>query len=649
MVNFDYTGEDQKLFELISRIKDYIKAPQVCTPSEWVEQNLFFPDGPMAGQPMKLDNFQKGMIDAINEDKIKIVFMTSAQIGKTTVLNGMLFYKSAIEGGNAGVAQATGGETDNWLKGKIIPMIESSPAMQDIVVERNARDSSFNSKRIDLKSGGIWYMMSLNNPTHLRGKTLPLILMDEVEAVEDSDEGSPISLAQKRATTFQDEARIVVCSTPNTKYGPINKEFLASDQRFYMVDCPHCGHSHRITFKDCIKFDMIKENGKEIPDSETAVQICPECSETITDIQRARMIHNGKWVAHNPGSSSIGFHISALYSPRASVKQIVEDYKDHRARFDVKSFYNTVLGEVWNDGNEDIETHVIDTLRQPIGLDSIPDDVLFLTAGVDQQKDRLECTVMGHAPNKLYILSHRSFHGQNLELHGDPAYTALYKFLKLRFTTESGRILTMARCNIDSGNGRATKIVYAFAQKWNNIKAIKGASKVDAPLIPPKSSTSGGYELWLLGVNEGKNKIREILVQNINDTEDPVIELILSDDLPDDYADQLMAEEVKKVGQARRWVPRQGAGRNEALDTFCYGLAARFQVQNMNQWDYWFKVKSKAEQNLEKRLTRDEIEESTETDNKYEHGVNVVEPKVEKAKPRQRQRPPQRPRTQRRF
>lgn len=639
---FNPVVERMKIKNIIQRVSKYIKAPEVCKPSEWVERNLYFPDGPMANQPMKLDNFQKGMIDSINEGKVKIIFMTSAQIGKTTVLNGMLFWKSAIEGGNVGIAQATGKEVSNWLNSKIRPMIEVSPVMKDLVASKADRDKSNNESRIDLMNGGTWFMMSLGSPTHLRGKTLPMILMDEVEGAEESEEGSPINLAAKRATTFQEEARLIICSTPNTQYGPINKEFEASDKRYFMVDCPHCGHNHRITFKECIKFNMIRENSREIPDVDSAVQICPSCKETITDIQRTRMIHNGKWVATNPNSSSIGFHISALYSPRNSVKGIVEEYKQARATMDNKSFYNTVLGEPWSEGNENIELHVVDSLREPIGLENIPDDVMFLTAGVDQQKDRLETTMFGHAKNKIYVLAHKIIHGQNLELHNDPAYKSLYNYIRLPFTTCTGRKLTLARVNMDSGNGRATKVIYSFAQKWNNIKPIKGASKVDAPFIPPKSSKSGGYELWMIGVNEGKNKIRQIITANVNESATPEMELILSDDLPDDYVEQLMSEEVVKTGNARRWVIRKGGGRNECLDTFVYGLAARFQVLNTSNWGFWEKLKDKNEK--AEQITQEEIDKSVETG-----VVNYVDIKPEKPKVQRPQRPQRpRPTTQRR-
>ncbi|MFG0514935.1 phage terminase large subunit family protein, partial [Kluyvera intermedia] len=169
-----------KIKKILQTAKRFVLPPPDYTPSEWVEQYLKFPDGPYTGQPMKLFEFQKGMIDVIKENKRKIVFETSAQIGKTTILNGILFYKSATDPGNAGVLQSTGKETTQWLSGKIRPMIDESEEMQRIVTDKNDRNAVNNTSQIQLRAGGFWYFMSLNSPSHLRGKTLPLMLLDEV-------------------------------------------------------------------------------------------------------------------------------------------------------------------------------------------------------------------------------------------------------------------------------------------------------------------------------------------------------------------------------------------------------------------------------------------------------------------------------------
>lgn len=375
---------NKKLMRILRNAKTFIMPPPDYTPSEWVEHNLIFPDGPYSGQSMKLYEFQKEMIDVVKERKKKIVMMTSAQIGKTTILNGVLFYKSATDPGNAGVLQSTGKETTQWLSGKIRPMIDASEEMQKIVTDKNDRNAVNNTSQIQLRNGGFWYFMSLNSPSHLRGKTLPLLLLDEVDAVEtDTEEGNPIMIAEQRATTFGDEARVFICSTPTGRYGAINTQYETSDKRIYHVPCPSCGHSHELIWEN-VKFEWIKQDGKSVPDPDSAYIQCPECEHHFTEGERARAIKHGEWIQTNPESNVAGFHVSRLYSPMSSIKSVVEDFKQAFQTFSLSTFYNTVLGLPFDDLNEELESSKLEALKTEIGIRNIPEDTMFITAGVDQ-------------------------------------------------------------------------------------------------------------------------------------------------------------------------------------------------------------------------------------------------------------------------
>lgn len=581
----------QKLLSILINAQKYILPPPILKPSEWVKTNLNWPDGIKVGRPMELFSFQEQMIDVINEKKRKIVFMTSAQIGKTTVLNGILFFKTATNPGNAGVLQASAALTSEWLSGKIRPMIEASPTMLRIVTDKNDRNSVNNTKQIQLRSGGFWYFMSLNSPSHLRGKTLPLMLLDEVDAVStESDEGNPIMIAEQRATTFGDDARIIICSTPTGKHGAINKEYEASDKRKFHIACPKCGHSHEMIWES-VKFKWKTIEGKQVPNPESAKYHCPECDHAFSEGDRARAVKHGQWVITNPDSNIAGFHINRLYSPMSTIKAIVEDFSAAYQKFSVSTFYNTVLGIPFDELNEDVELSKIEALKTDISIENIPDDTLFLTAGVDQQQDRLEITTFGNSQNKVYILDHRSFYDINVNLIESKAYKELLAFVKAPFKTISGRRVPMARVNIDSGNGQATKTVYKFASTWSNIKAIKGHNVVDAPYIPIKVSKVGGYELHMIGVNQGKNIVRELVNRNTkaNIHKSEILE-ISSTGVPDDYSEQLMSEQLQKSGNTVRWVKKPGAVRNEGLDTFVYGYAARRQVADEIKWHEWRKM-----------------------------------------------------------
>ncbi|MCK3083969.1 phage terminase large subunit family protein [Escherichia coli] len=583
-----------KLKKIIKASKIFIMPPADYTPSEWVEQNLIFPDGPYADQPMRLFEFQRGMIDAIKGNKKKIVLMTSAQIGKTTILNGVLFYKSAIDPGNAGVLQSTAKETTQWLSGKIKPMIDASEEMQKIVTDKNDRNAVNNTSQIQLRNGGFWYFMSLNSPSHLRGKTLPLLLLDEVDAVDtDTEEGNPIMIAEQRATTFGSDARIFISSTPTGKYGAINTQYEASDRRKFHIDCPHCGRSHELVWEN-IKFDWIKHDGKSVPDPETTRLECPSCNEAISEAQRARALANGNWIVTNPEADTAGFHVSRLYSPMSSIKSVVQDFKNAYQTFSLSTFYNTVLGLPFDDLNEDVEISKLNELKTDISIRNIPEDCLFLTAGVDQQQDRLEVTLMGHNERTVYILAHRSFMTMNAEVIDSPAYKELLAYVKAPFRTALGRKVPLAWVNVDSSNGRATKTIYRFCSQWTNLKAIKGASSVDAPYVPTKITKTGGYELYMIGVNQGKNLVRELLNRSVKSGNTPV-RVEISDDVPDDYCEQLMSEELKRSGNTVRWVIKQGGVRNEGLDCFNYGYCARLQVLEKIKFHEWRKLAAKSD------------------------------------------------------
>ncbi len=617
---------NKKLMRILRNAKTFIMPPPDYTPSEWVEHNLIFPDGPYSGQPMKLYEFQKEMIDVVKERKKKIVMMTSAQIGKTTILNGVLFYKSATDPGNAGVLQSTGKETTQWLSGKIRPMIDASEEMQKIVTDKNDRNAVNNTSQIQLRNGGFWYFMSLNSPSHLRGKTLPLLLLDEVDAVEtDTEEGNPIMIAEQRATTFGDEARVFICSTPTGRYGAINTQYETSDKRIYHVPCPSCGHSHELIWEN-VKFEWIKQDGKSVPDSDSAYIQCPECEHHFTEGERARAIKHGEWIQTNPESNVAGFHVSRLYSPMSSIKSVVEDFKQAFQTFSLSTFYNTVLGLPFDDLNEELESSKLEALKTEIGIRNIPEDTMFITAGVDQQQDRLEITLMGHNEKTVYILDHRSFMTMNAEVVESPAYKELLAYVRAPFKTPSGRKVPVAWVNVDSSNGRATKTIYRFCSQWTNLKAIKGSSSVDAPYVPTKITRTGGYELYMIGVNQGKNLVRELLNRTVKSPNTTPVRVEISDDVPDDYCEQLMSEELKRSGNTVRWVIKQGGVRNEGLDCFNYGYCARLQVLEKIKWHEWRKMTAKI------------IVSDSEDDISDDIEVQAVEDTTERTK-----RPPTRP------
>ncbi|MCV5632056.1 phage terminase large subunit family protein, partial [Escherichia coli] len=104
------------------------------------------------------------------------------------------------------------------------------------------------------------------------------------------------ALTANRLTTFGDEARLIVSSTPTNKLGIINQQWLSSDMRMFFVPCPHCGE-HQVIEWENVQFEWRNIDGKNLPDPDTARYICPHCKNAWTEGERIRAVAQGEWRA----------------------------------------------------------------------------------------------------------------------------------------------------------------------------------------------------------------------------------------------------------------------------------------------------------------------------------------------------------------
>ena len=110
------------------------------------------------------------------------------------------------------------------------------------------------------------------------------------------------------------------------------------------------------------------------------------------------MLAAGEWratgVAADP--STIGFHLSALYSPVGwlSWEQIARSWEAARGNDEaIRAFRNTILGETWIETGEAPDWQRLYDRRERWAPGTVPKGGLFLTAGADIQKDRIEVDV----------------------------------------------------------------------------------------------------------------------------------------------------------------------------------------------------------------------------------------------------------------
>ena len=259
--------------------------------------------------------------------------------------------------------------------------------------------------------GGVLLFAGANSAAGLRSVPIRFLILDEVDAYpQDLDgEGSPIELAIARTRTFPNK-KIYIVSTPTISgLSVIESEFLETDQNYYHVPCPYCGGMQPLTFSQ-LKWD----EGRP----ETARYECVHCGARIEERHKVEMFAHGEWVASKPEKSNpdtIGFHLNSLYSPFGwqSWGEIAADFvkaKDNQSR--LKVFVNTTLGETWAERGEAPPYKNLYNRRESYRTNSVPDDVCFITAGVDVQRDRLELEIVGWCADKRsYSIDYRVIDG----------------------------------------------------------------------------------------------------------------------------------------------------------------------------------------------------------------------------------------------
>jgi phage terminase large subunit GpA-like protein len=471
------------------------------------------------------------------------------------------------------------------VSSRISKTIKATPALRERVASSRSRDSrnTMDTKEFE---GGSLYVTTAGSAANLAELSARYVYGDEIDRweVDIGEEGDPIELAETRGSTFGRNAKFYFSSSPTIKGASrINDLFEGSDQRYYYVPCPSCGHMQTLEW----------ERLHYSKDYSVVHYQCagPDCDVLIEEYHKGEMLAQGEWRAHAEGDGeTIGFHLNALYSPLGwmdwkSLAKQFEKAKKAQAKGDLEPmqvFYNTRLAKVWDAAQEQTKA---DVLRQRARLEdftlgSLSAAVLMITGSVDVQANRLEFMAMGWGVGmERWVVDYQV-------VAGDPAdertWAALDELLKAKYRHPCGVGLGILAVAVDSG-GHHTDEVYQFcrARRWRNVFAIKGASKPGKPVIAQRPSMvdvtwkgqteRNGAELWFVGTDTAKDWI-----YNRYPFEAGPGALHFANDLPDDFFDQCVAE--RKVARYIRghkrieWVKGK-AERNEALDLMVYCLA----------------------------------------------------------------------------
>ena len=590
--------------ELWQSWRDGLTPDPLLTVSEWADRHRFLsPRASAEPGRYRTDRtpYMRAIMDALSPSHParRIVFMKAAQVGATEAGNNWIGYVIHHAPGPMLSVQPTVELAKRFSRQRIEPLIAESPALRERVKPARARDAG-NTVLSKEFPAGLLVITGANSAVGLRSMPARYLFLDEVDAYPPSadEEGDPVALAEARTRTFSWRSKVFLASTPTIHaVSRIEREFEASDQRRFFVPCPHCQH------RQWLRFERLRwEKGK--PD--TAHYQCEACDGAVEEHHKIEMLHAGDWrptaEAADPGT--IGFHLSALYSPVGwmSWAMIARMWEASLATDEAKrSFKNGVLGETWIETGEAPDWQRLYERREDWQIGTVPSGGLFLTAGADVQKDRIEVSVWawGRGLTSWFV--------DHIVIDGGPEHAETWQqlsaLLDRTWPHAHGARLGLAKLGIDSGY--ESPAVYAWARSAGHaqvapLKGVEGFNRA-APVVGPSfvdvteagRKLRRGARLWTVAVATFKSETYRHL-RLMRPTDEEIAEgaqypagfVHLPRGLEAEWVKQLVAEQLVSV-KTRRGFQRlewqKLRERNEVLDCRVYARAAAW-IAGADRW-----------------------------------------------------------------
>lgn len=371
---------------------DALRPPKRLTVSQWAEANRRL-TSKSSSEPGPWRNDRVPYVVEIQDclswqsDVETVVWMKGAQVAGTEVGLNWCGYTIDQDPCPMMIVEPTLDLSKLLSKQRLEPMLRESDCLREKVSPARERDSGNTVLGKDFP-GGMLRLAGANSAASLRQAPIRKLLLDEVDEYPPDVEGQgdPVQLARARTRRFP-RRKIMLVSSPTIEGASrIAGEFEKTDQAYYHVPCPDCGHFQRLVWSQ-IKYEH-DEAGRAIPSSTR--YCCEKCASLIPEHKKTWMFANGRWVSLHPERRGKvrGFHLSALYSPVGTFSwaECVELWNDAQGNPDLlKTFVNTVLGETWKGAGDSPVWERLYNRREHYRTGTVPKGALVLTAGVDVQ------------------------------------------------------------------------------------------------------------------------------------------------------------------------------------------------------------------------------------------------------------------------
>lgn len=587
--------------------------PPDLTCSEWADRYRYLsPESSAAPGKWKTLPYQREPLDAVSDQRVRSVVIRSAtQMLKTVTIENAIGYFAHQDPGPILALRPGDRDAKEFSKERIAPMIRDTPALKAIFSESKSRNSESTITE-KLFPGGMLAIAGAGSPRNVASRAIRLLVCDEVDKYKDTSEGNVIALARKRMATFGHRAKEVTACSPTFPGSEIDRSYESSDKREYYVPCPVCNHQQSLMgkFHTQVRWDDKLPTRQE--QARSARYHCEECNAPWDDAMRMAAVDRGKWIASAPFTGIAGFWISELYSPWKRLEAIVLDFLAKKdAAGELMTFVNTSLAENWVEQGEAPEWERLVNRPKLYDSGTVPKGALFLTAGADVQRDRIEVEVIGWGRSReSWSVDYRILEGRTSEAE---VWKKLESVLQTLYPSERGPGIPISRLFVDSGDGTTTNDVYSWvrSQPSDRVAAIKGDDRGILPVGQPSpvevrgdgKKDSSGIKIRPIKVSFFKSEFYAFLRLRTPTAEELASGLAYpagychfpaGPNYGDEHFKQLCSEQLvtttdKRGRSKREW--RQTRPRNEALDCRIYARAAAWDFGlDQAQESHWKKL-----------------------------------------------------------
>lgn len=535
----------------------------------------------------------------------------------------------------------------DFSKRRVDRLHRNTPAVGERLMSGGDSDNVFDKHY----RSGVMFTLSWPSINELSGRPVGRVALTDYDRMPQNvdREGSPFSLARQRTKTYRSAGKTYVESSPgfvvtDSKWlrrtpheAPpcegILSLFNQGDRRRWYWKCPHCRH----WFEPGFELMRWPDSEDVMECAEQAHLVCPHCLGAVTADHRYELNLKGRWVKDGQRltfddklegtafrSDIASFWLKGPAAAFAKWSDLVSRYLLAEQEFArtgsqeaLQSAVNTDHGEPYYLRGNERERLPEDLKNTALALDddvTVPENVRFLLACADVQKNRFCVQVFGVAPaadgfdviciDRIDIIKSKRKDEDGDALWVKPATHVEDWWLlkeqvldKVYPLSDGSGVMGIKMMACDSG-GRdgVTANAYSFYRQLRDkgdgahkrFMLIKGDGNPAAPRVRvsyPDSATKdrkagarGEIPVLMINGNILKDKLNGMLDARMGDGA-----FLLADYLPDEVFVEMTVERRTPKGWEK---PKGSRVRNEAWDLATYSLAlcAHLRVESI-RWD----------------------------------------------------------------